>query len=198
MYTISVWKARATDAIVNDYAIEPARTIYINDLAERLASSFRIIQNTEERSDFNQFVLSIKKHIVEPAVTLQELMLCERSQYSLTFEHFFPEHESSESANSAFFTSLDSLDCVVLKPNMRQRLDPAKHLAGVELPKIHERLTKLCTITPALTTRHISDQDGLGPTEILVKQSVLVLLDPVDDIEGPGRSFLDELTFPRY
>lgn len=149
-------------------------------------------------ANFNRFVLSIKKNIVEPAVALHELMLCERAQYSLALEHYLPEQGSSESASSTFFTSLDSLNCIVLKPNMRQRLDPAKHLAGVELPEIHQRLTKLCAITPALTTRHISDQDGLGPTEILVKQSVLVLLDSFDHVEGPDRTFLSELTYPGY
>lgn len=125
-------------------------------------------------------------------------MLCERAEYSLTFDHYYPVHGGPSTADPAFYTSLQDLDCIVLQPNVRQRLDPETHLAGAELAEIQERLTKLCTITPALTTRHISDQDGLGPTEILVKQSVLVTLDSFDDAVGADKTFLHELTFPHY
>lgn len=155
-----------------------------------------IIQNNEERANFDHFILSIKKNIVEPAIELHEVMLCERAQYSLNFEHYRPEHGDPISAHPDFYTSLDTLDCIVLKPNVRQRLDRHTQLADAGLAEIEERLTKLCTITPALITRHISDQDGLGPIEILVKQSVLVVLDYSDDRQG--RTFLHELAFPQY
>ncbi|KAJ4412545.1 hypothetical protein N0V82_008722 [Gnomoniopsis sp. IMI 355080] len=193
LYAISAWKARAIDAVVKDPAVSATRSSFTAWLAENLANLLLIFSPT---TDEESFAHSIRTNILEPAVELHELMLGERSKYFLNFDNLKSSRYDRSSANTAFFRSLDSLDCIILKPGLRKRLDPATQLAGAGIKETYHRLTKLCVVSPALITRHISDQDGFGPAEVLAKQTVIVLFDSANDHHRPGRTFLHELTFP--
>lgn len=139
----------------------------------------------------------IKNEIIVPAVELHETMLCERNKYYLNFRHYTPGAGDPTSASAGFYQHLSSLDCRIVEPKRQMVFEMDKALPNAGMEELQTRLVKLCAVTPALMMCHISGKDGQDEPDILVKQRMLVQLDPDKaPLHNQRKGFLQELAFP--
>lgn len=198
MYSISTWRCRAINALVNDPEMDEGRQSTIAGLTERLSWSLRIFSQTGGGDPHPmRFLASVRDQIIAPAIALHELMICERDLYRLELNHYTPPSDapSSATASAAFFHDLEALHCTEIRGPRRVTLKP-ETLPRDQTGEIQRRLVKLCAVTPALLTQHISDKHLCGDPDVLVKQQVLVLLNPQNWVGERKRTFLFELAFP--
>lgn len=200
LYAISTWRCRAINALVKDPQIEEGRQSAIDWLTERLGGLLHLFSKISNNASSRKFLPSIREKIIVPAIRLHELMICERDLYRLEFNHYTPSSDargtSSATASEAFFESLGKLNCLEIQGSKRVPLEPEN--LPVDAQELQRRLVKLCAVTPALLTQHISDKHDYrcAAERVLVKQQVLVLMGAPKRDRNKKRTFLHDLAFP--
>lgn len=195
-YVISVWRSQGIYAIVHDPQLSIDRQICIRDLADQLSNNLKVFLVPQSTQSQDAFLRALKDKVIEPAVSFHEELICERNIYRLTFDKYLPHLDDPDgaTANKNFYHDLPKLECLVVKAKKQISLDGVIN-RGLETEELRNRLSKLCTLRPALTKCQISDKDGIGEPEILTKQKMLVLWDP--DFSGTeDRTFFYELGHP--
>lgn len=209
MYSVSVWSARAINTLNKSPAVDDGFRIVSKNLTECLGkllfAAFCVDRSKESRE---QFTNSVQKTIVDPALDLSRLMVCERNSYFLDFKHYsdvrapgnpaeilrpLPRRSrgcgpaTKDTPTSHFFRNLDNHDCNIVTPGRQVKFEREKHLANAPMKEIKQRLRILCPVTPALVTQLITDKDGLGQPVTLVKQKCLIAVNSVSSVTSGAR-----------
>lgn len=196
LYIISVWRSQGIYAIVHDPQIRHDRQIRIGGLVDLLGKTLKVFMIPQSPELQAEFVRTLRENAIEPAVKLHEQLICERDIYRLTLDKYLPRDGDPDGApsNPSFYRDLLDLDCLIVKAKKQIPLKKAIG-SGVRMEELRNGLSALCALRPALTKRQISDKDGIGDPEILMKQKMLVLWDP--DFSGvEDRTFFYELAHP--
>lgn len=203
LYAISVWRSQAIYVIVHDPQLSNDRQTSTKKIANRLAAilgvfmvSLKVSMNPQDVELQEKFGRFLREEIIEPAVNFHAELISERNLYHLTYHRYLPQFDDpiGATANTDFYRDLPDLGCLVVQARRQIPLESAVD-PGVGKEELQNHLSKLCSMGPALIKRQISDKDGIGDPEILMKQKVLVLWD--SEFSGtPDRTFFYELAHP--
>lgn len=182
------------NALLKDPLAKEGQASAIKCLLRRLGDLLRVFANLENGTSDEKFLSSLKNEIIVPAMELHMLMLCERDIYHVDYARLpsSTEDQPSAAALADLFNILEKSDCLEVMPSKRMPFKPE----DLHSDELRRRLIKLCEVTPALLTQHISDKHGLSHEEILIKQQVLVSSDPKILLNDKKTTFFYELAFP--
>lgn len=182
------------NALLKDPLVEEGQDSAIDCLLRRLGDPLRVFTNLEDGTSAEKFLSSLENEIIVPAMELHTLMICERDIYRVDYARLASstDEQPSTAALAGFFNILEESDCLDVMPSKRVPFKPE----DLHSDELRRRLVKLCEVTPALLTQHISDKHGLGPEETLVKQQVLISSDPKRFLDEKKTTFFYELAFP--